>query len=470
MERIKNAWKNLPLKKAFILTVLFFIGIVTLLSVATVLFCLWGRNYLLPNAKTAYLTVEKQYEDGTVVYEILEISLENGSWTPTVTGDAEREPGDETAGDEEGEPEDETADVLVEQGSEDETAENVENKKFLERYKIVKAENGYSYLSPKRKAAYRLLGAGMVLLPVLYTLLGILFSAVWFYRHKISRPIRVLESAIDQIQAQNLEFTVGAVGEDELGQVCDSLEEMRKSLYWNNRSMWNMLEERKRLQASVAHDLRNPITIIRTCVEYVKLNFPEGNMTEEQLYGLIDNVQVAAKRLEQYTDSIRDISKLEEVEVHSEPVDLVEILPEMEEELRLLAKKEQKGFMVEVPEGVLAGSIDVSLLYRILENLVANAARYAKKMVRISCGAKANGIYIRVMDDGPGFPQKVLAERKAYFTTGDAGDGHMGMGLSICRILCRKLDGHLKLGNKKEGGAEVEITFHRAGNSNYAGM
>lgn len=149
MERIKDAWKNLPLKKAFILTVLFFIGIVTLLSVATILFCLWGRNYLLPNAKTAYLTVEKQYEDGTVVYEILEISLENQSWTPTMTGDMKREPGDEMAGNAEGKPEDE---------------------KVLERYKIVKAENEYSYLSPKRKAAYRLLGTGMVLLPVLYTL------------------------------------------------------------------------------------------------------------------------------------------------------------------------------------------------------------------------------------------------------------------------------------------------------------
>ena len=434
MERIKNGWKNLSLKKAYIFTVLSFVGIVVLLSAATILCCLRGKDYLLPDGDSAYLTVEKQYEGGSTVLEIVEVSLEGGDWSPSVTGYVEKEP-------------------------EDEGVEG-EAKRVLERYKIVKMEDGYSYLTPKRKMAYRVLGAAMIFLPVLYTLLGILISAVWFYRHKMSQPIRVLEHAIGQIQAQNLEFEVETVGEDELGRVCASLEEMRKTLYQNNQALWNMLEERKRLQASVAHDLRNPITIIRTCAEYVKLNISEGRVTEEELNGLIDNVQVAAKRLEQYTDSIRDISKLEEIETHLQPVNLTEILPEMEEELGLLAKKEQKEFVVEVPEDALAGSVDVSLLYRVLENLVANAARYAKEAVGISCGTEADGICIRVWDDGPGFGQKVLSERKAYFTTGDAQDGHMGMGLSICRILCRKMRGRLRLHNREDGGAEAEILLY----------
>lgn len=434
MERIKNGWKNLSLKRAYIFTVLSFVGIVVLLSAVTILCCLRGRDYLLPDADSAYLTVEKQYEDGSAVIEIIEVSLEGGDWSPSVTGYVEREP-------------------------EDEGVEG-EDKRVLERYKIVKVEDGYSYLTPKRKMAYRMLGAAMIFLPVMYTLFGILISAVWFYRHKMSQPIRVLEHAIGQIQTQNLEFEVETVGEDELGRVCASLEEMRKTLYQNNQALWNMLEERKRLQASVAHDLRNPITIIRTCVEYVKLNISEGRVTEEELNGLIDNVQVAAKRLEQYTDSIRDISKLEEIETHLQPVNLTEILPEMEEELGLLAKKEQKEFVVEVPEDALAGNVDVSLLYRVLENLVANAARYAKEAVWVSCGTEADGICIRVWDDGPGFGQKVLSERKAYFTTGDAQDGHMGMGLSICRILCRKMCGRLRLHNREDGGAEAEILLY----------
>lgn len=434
MERVKNGWKNLSLKRAYIFTVLSFVGIVVLLSAATIICCLRGRDYLLPDGDSAYLTVEKQYEDGSTVFEIVEVSLEGGDWSPSVTGYVEKEP-------------------------EDEGVEG-EDKRVLERYKIVKMEDGYSYLTPKRKIAYRVLGAAMIFLPVLYTLLGILISAVWFYRHKMSQPIRVLEHAIGQIQAQNLEFEVETVGEDELGRVCASLEEMRKTLYQNNQALWNMLEERKRLQASVAHDLRNPITIIRTCAEYVKLNISEGSVTEEELNGLIDNVQVAAKRLEQYTDSIRDISKLEEIETHLQPVNLTEVLPEMEEELGLLAKKEQKEFVVEVPEDALAGNVDVSLLYRILENLVANAARYAKKAVWISCGTEGDGICIRVWDDGPGFGQKVLSERKAYFTTGDAQDGHMGMGLSICRILCRKMRGRLRLHNREDGGAEAEILLY----------
>ena len=83
MERIKNGWKNLSLKKAYIFTVLPFVGIVVFLSAATILCCLRGKDYLLPDGDSAYLTVEKQYEDGSTVLEIVEVSLEGEDWAPS---------------------------------------------------------------------------------------------------------------------------------------------------------------------------------------------------------------------------------------------------------------------------------------------------------------------------------------------------------------------------------------------------
>lgn len=226
-----------------------------------------------------------------------------------------------------------------------------------------------------------------------------------------------------------------------------------------------MLEERKRLQASVAHDLRNPITIIQTYAEYFKLNLRTGNLEEESLEDMVDNLQLAAKRLEQYTDSIRDISRLEEIEVHPESVSLGEVLPEILEELELLAEKEGKEFVSDMGnyqadlqnEEEVSVNTDISALYRILENLVTNASRYAKKQICLSCGKEAGYIRIVISDDGSGFSEKVLSVQNNYFITTDAEDGHMGMGLSICRILCRKLGGRMKLHNQQNGGAEVSI-------------
>lgn len=458
MERIKNGWRNLSLRKAFIITVLSSVCMIILLSSVTILFCLWGRHFLLPDADSAYLTLEKEYSDGTVTEETMLISLKEGHWEMPLGIVASKE------------------ESMMEG---EEAAQSEKEEEFIKRYSIDKAESAYGYLTPKRKLAYQALGIGVFLLPVVYVLLGILLTAVWFYRHKLSRPIRKLQYAIDQIQQQNLDFHIESVSGDELGQVCSSLEKMRQVLYQNNQSLWNMLEERRRLQASVAHDLRNPITIIQTYAEYFKLNLRTGNLEEESLDDMVDNLQTAAKRLEQYTDSIRDISRLEEIEVHPESLNLTEVLPEMAEELELLAEKEGKELVfcggkteeerkrkaaerrneredLLVPGNVYVNT-DISALYRILENLVANASRYARKQICLSCGREADYIKIVISDDGAGFSGKVLSGQDKYFITTDAEDGHLGMGLSICRILCRKLGGKMKLYNRQDGGAEVSI-------------
>ncbi len=441
MKRVRSIWSQLSLKKAFILTVLSSVCFILLLSAITILFCLWGRHYLLPGANDVYLMLEKEYSDGTKIDEILLLSMKGKQqWKTPVDTELSVEGGDNVRSEDD--------DIVV------------------TRYSIHKAEDAFHYLTPKRKLAYRILGAGMIVMPVVYGILGILLSAVWFYRHKLSTPIQNLDDAIAKIRQKNLDFSIESVSGDELGQVCASFEEMRKTLYENNQSLWNMLEERKRLQASVAHDLRNPITIIQTYAEYLKLNLEKGALEKESFENMIENLRVAAKRLEQYTDSIRDISKLEEIEVHPESVDLNEILPEMVQELELLAEKEGKELMIGSGEesvfqdgNHMTVKVDISVLYRILENLVTNASRYAKKTIRLYWLGGTDGINLVVSDDGCGFPAKVLNGGKTYFVTTDANSGHLGMGLSICRILCRKLGGRIRICNKSDGGAEVKISL-----------
>lgn len=440
MKRVRSIWSQLSLKKAYILTVFLSVCLILLLSAITIAFCLWGRHYLLPGGNDVYLMLEKEYSDGTKENEILLLSMEGEQWKAPVDAGFSVERGDNVRSEED--------DIVI------------------TRYSIHTAKNAFHYLTPKRKLAYRILSVGMIVMPVVYVILGILLSAVWFYRHKLSLPIQKLDDAIAQIRQQNLDFSIESVSGDELGQVCASFEEMRKTLYENNHSLWNMLEERKRLQASVAHDLRNPITIIQTYAEYLKLNLEKETLEKDSFEKMIENLRVAAKRLEQYTDSIRDISKLEEIEVHPESVNLNEILPEMVQELELLAEKEGKELMIGSGEesvfqdgNPMIVKVDISVLYRILENLVTNASRYAKKTIRLYWAKGTDCINLVVSDDGAGFPAKVLNGRKTYFVTTDADSGHLGMGLSICRILCRKLGGRIRICNMDDGGAKVKISL-----------
>lgn len=433
MECIKNKWRDLSLRKAFMLTVFLTMTIIIMLSVITIVFCLRGRHYLLPDARSVWLTVEKKYNDWEIT-ESIKIPIDEENWESPISI---------------------SSGVSEEHEGESEKTVKEDSKEVSTDYKITKAEDSFCYLSPKRKMAYRILGVSIIVFPTIYAIIGILLCALWFYKHKLSRPIRKLENAIGQIQKQNLDFQIVSEGKDELEKVCFSFEEMRRTLYENNQSMWNMLEERRRLQASVAHDLRNPITIVQTYAEYLKLYLVEENPSEE-LGRIVENLQAASKRMEQYTDSIRDISKLEELEINPVLVNLAEVLPDMEEELSLLAKSKNKKFRSNMLVEEIRGIIDISALYRILENLVTNASRYASETIQMDCTIEEGGIIIRISDDGPGFSPKVLSQKKAYFTT-NGEDGHMGMGLSICRILCRKLGGKIELYNRKDGGAEAKI-------------
>ena len=154
-------------------------------------------------------------------------------------------------------------------------------------YRIERIESSYSMLSPKAKTAYRASQVCMVLLPFLFAVMGITLCAWWFYRRILEPPITVLMDATTHIQDRDLSFQIDFSGQDELGQLCAAFEKMRQALYENNRQMWNMLEERRALQASVAHDLRNPLAIISGYVEYLQENRQGGTLHDCGTYGLL---------------------------------------------------------------------------------------------------------------------------------------------------------------------------------------
>lgn len=149
-------------------------------------------------------------------------------------------------------------------------------------YVIERIDSSYTMLSPKRRLLYQCMGACMVALPLLYTFIGIAACACWFYRKKIAPPVQILDRAARRIQDNDLDFEVRPAGKDELGRLCGAFEKMRQSLYENNRRMWEMLEQRRILQASVAHDLRNPIAILSAMWSICSRILPDGKLIRQK--------------------------------------------------------------------------------------------------------------------------------------------------------------------------------------------
>ncbi len=420
MEKMK---RQMSMKRAFIRAAAVMMILVFTVSVLTIYGCRRIQRAILPDSREVWLHTRTVLPDGSVLQGEQRFTLDSPSELCMLVPDGEYEKG------------------------------SLEDTEFT----IERAEAGFWSLRPKQQLLYRAAGISMAGLPFLYSMAGIGLCAWWFYRKKLSLPIQVLADAAKHIIGQDLDFSVEYNSNDELGRLCAAFEEMRQALYDNNRQLWNMLEQRRILQASVAHDLRNPIAIAEGYVEYMQQCFADGNLSDEELRHTLSNLAVTAKRLERYTDYIRDLNAIEETDIKYSAVWLPDFLKRAVESLSMLAQQHslETACHFAVPECRV--QLDEQIFYRIAENIFSNAVRYAAGRVSFCCSLADGMLTVAISDDGRGFPKAMLRKKDTIFYSEDQTGEHMGMGLATSRILCQKHGGSLELSNNTPDGACVTV-------------
>ena len=295
--------------------------------------------------------------------------------------------------------------------------------------------------------------AAMVGLPVFYIAVGIGAAAAVYYRKKLREPITQLQNGVERIQEDNLDFHIEYDGDDELGRLCCSMEKMRRELRQKHKALWESLEQRKLLNASVSHDLRTPITVLKGYLDYLEKNIPQDKLTEDMLFDTVSSMQGAVNRLELYVESVRDIEKIENIEIEKRSENVKLLWNELRSNVRQLAGNKEIIISNDITEDKI--QIDKGVFFRILENLLQNALRYAEKQVSINLSREKDFLTLTVKDDGKGFSAADLEKATTVFYSNDKEKQHFGIGLSVCKILCEKHGGLLYVGNQKEKGACV---------------
>ena len=288
----------------------------------------------------------------------------------------------------------------------------------------------------------------MIGLPVIFITIGIGVAATIYYQKKLKIPIAQLQNGVEKIQEDNLDFHVEYNEDDELGELCCSMEKMRSELWQKQKALWESLEQRKLLNASVAHDIRTPITVLKGYLDYLEKMIPQDKLTEDMLLDTVSSMQGAVNRLEQYVDCVRDVEKIENIEIEKRPENVRRLLDEMRSNVKQLETNKE----ILISSNIMTideVQLDKVVFFRILENLLQNALRYAKKQVHISILQNKNFLILTVEDDGNGFAEKDLEKAATVFYSSDKEGQHFGIGLSICRILCEKHGGLLSISNNK---------------------
>lgn len=435
MEKVKKG----SLKREFILAVAVTLVLVAAASALTVWGCWALRRWLVPRPDSLILRASFKSPDG---------------WTEDTNIYVEPDGDEVTLGDP-------AARLEIRPGAHteresDEPEDAGERPVTAYTFRLLSPEFSAYKNGPRRGAAYIAAGAAMAVLPALYAVAGTVLCGLWIYRRKLAPAIDVLEDATGHISGKDLDFKVESPTNNELGRLCASFERMRAALYDNNLVLWRALEERRNTMASVAHDLRNPLAIMEGTVENVRAEAKAGLLTGERLEAALGNIEATAKRMERYTDYIRDIDEVEELPVDLEPVELPGFLHRAAESVAMLAGEKTVDATFDVPE--CRAELDGEIFYRVLENVVSNAVRYAKSRVDMEFSLRRDLLTVRVTDDGPGFSDAMLSRRNSLYYTEDPTGEHLGLGLATGRILCEKHGGGLRIRNR-EGGGEAEISF-----------
>ena len=294
-------------------------------------------------------------------------------------------------------------------------------------------------------------------LPVCY-LGGLLLCAVAFWRRRLRGPIVGLERASERIARSDLAFGLEPQRADELGRLTESFETMRSSLESSLRELWEQMEERRRLNAAFAHDLRTPLTVLKGHADMLCETLPAGKVSPAEAAEELRVMRSHIARLEGYVEAMGRLQRLEDAEIHRESVDAPAFAEGLADSARIIcAHLDVKLDAEGLPESL---HIDAEAVMQVLENILANAARYAASRVEISLRVQGGSFSAAVRDDGPGFSAEALAKASSPFYKGRESTGeHLGLGLNICDILCRRHGGSLTLSNHPKGGAVVTVRF-----------
>lgn len=290
----------------------------------------------------------------------------------------------------------------------------------------------------------------------LWSLICIVICGIIFYRRKIEKPVAILSGASENISNNRLDFSVEAPEENELGDLCLSFEKMRAALQDNNLEMWRQVEERKRLNAAFAHDLRTPLTVLKGQSEMLVKYAPK--MSEDKIVSTAEMMKRHIIRLENYVDTMSDLQRLEDIEVTKECIEV----KEFEKQLRITGTAicTEKDFtLFQNLSDRQSVKIDIPVVMQVYENLLSNALRYTKTKIEVTVDRNNEFLMLIVADDGTGFTSKDLsnAMKPFYRAESESHNEHFGMGLNICKILCEKHGGYIQISN--ENGAKVIAAF-----------
>jgi two-component system sensor histidine kinase ChvG len=291
----------------------------------------------------------------------------------------------------------------------------------------------------------------LAIVKIFLILAGVMVVLSVLYAGTIASPVRRLAEGAERVRRRiraRVEIPDFTQRRDEIGHLSGTLREMTSALY-------RRIEAIESFAADVSHELKNPLTSLRSAVETLPLAKSEDSRNR-----LLAVIQHDVRRLDRLISDISDASRLD-AELQRQdaaPIDLIKLL----DAVVVVANQVRRddGVRVELTfkgntkQFIIPGHD--SRLGQVFDNLIANARSFSPPdgTVRVTAYALKEVIEVVVDDDGPGVPPDALERifERFYTDRPEQGFGqNSGLGLSISKQIVDAHGGRIWAENRMSG-------------------
>jgi two-component system sensor histidine kinase ChvG len=289
----------------------------------------------------------------------------------------------------------------------------------------------------------------LALVPFILIAVAVTISSSLLLTQLIAQPVRRLARAADRVRvagARAISLPDLARRDDELGDLTRSLEDMTQSLS-------ERMDAIESFAADVAHEIRNPLTSLRSAVE--TLDLVKDLAARERLLAVLKN---DVQRLDRLVTDISNASRLDAELSRDQPktLDLERLVTEIVHTYQATAKPGEPGVVFKSPGGLEAITVQGREvpLGQVFRNLIDNARSFSPPNgeVSVSLVRVRDQVIGTVADSGPGIPpENVETIFQRFYTSrpkGAAFGGNSGLGLSIARQIAEAHGGTLHAENR----------------------
>ena len=259
----------------------------------------------------------------------------------------------------------------------------------------------------------------------------------------LTRRLRHLAEAVDAFRNSNFSGSVKVPSSNPNGDEIDRLgyafEQMEQRIGEQMQRLQNIDVQRRELLANVSHGLRTPLASMRGYLETLLLK--EGTISPEEQRNYLEVAAKQSERLGKLVSHLFELTKLDaqEVSLNLEQFPIAELLQDVAQKFQLAGKQKNVRIETDLGTPMPAVKADISLIERVMENLIENALRHCTggAVIRLGLTQSEGYITVSVNDTGSGIAAEDLGKVFDRFYQGNRnhgnGGGGAGLGLAITK-------------------------------------